>query len=132
MDTKLIATKKHKIHKAILRFLCLFAADTLILDHDLRSLEVESKSHLLQSLGAHRVAELRFVPRIEHQETAAARADERLQSSSIVSHQPKRQTGAGQAVGNVVTAPGRKTIDFPVRQFDREDLDIPAFLRKRG
>ncbi len=44
----------------------------------------------------------------------------------------KRQTGAGQAVGNVVTAPGRKTIDFPVRQFDREDLDIPAFLRKRG
>lgn len=46
----------------------------------------------------------------------------------------KRQTnvGQGQAVGNVVTAPGRKTIDFPVRQFDREDLDIPAFLRKRG
>ncbi len=44
----------------------------------------------------------------------------------------KRQTGAGQAVGNVVTAPGRKTIDFPVRQFDREDLDIPAFLRKRA
>jgi len=44
----------------------------------------------------------------------------------------KRQTGAGQAIGNVVTAPGRKTIDFPVRQFDREDLDIPAFLRKRG
>lgn len=41
-------------------------------------------------------------------------------------------TGQGQAVGNVVTAPGRKTIDFPVRQFDREDLDIPAFLRKRG
>jgi cell division protein FtsZ len=44
----------------------------------------------------------------------------------------RRQTGAGQAVGNVLTAPGRKTIDFPVRQFDREDLDIPAFLRKRG
>ncbi len=44
----------------------------------------------------------------------------------------KRQTGAGQAVGNVVSAPGRKTIDFPVRQFDRDDLDIPAFLRKRG
>jgi cell division protein FtsZ len=44
----------------------------------------------------------------------------------------KRQTGAGQAVGNVVTAPARKTIDFPARQFDREDLDIPAFLRKRG
>jgi cell division protein FtsZ len=44
----------------------------------------------------------------------------------------KRQTGAGQAVGNVVAAPARKTIDFPVRQFDREDLDIPAFLRKRG
>ncbi len=44
----------------------------------------------------------------------------------------KRQTGAGQAVGNVVTAPGRKTIDFPVREFNREDLDIPAFLRKRG
>jgi cell division protein FtsZ len=43
----------------------------------------------------------------------------------------KRQTGAGLAIGNVVTAPGRKTIDFPVRQFDREDLDIPAFLRKR-
>jgi cell division protein FtsZ len=44
----------------------------------------------------------------------------------------KRQIGAGQAIGNVVTAPARKTIDFPVRQFDREDLDIPAFLRKRG
>lgn len=44
----------------------------------------------------------------------------------------KRQAGAGQAIGNVVTAPTRKTIDFPVRQFDREDLDIPAFLRKRG
>ncbi len=45
----------------------------------------------------------------------------------------KRQTGAGQAIGNVVAAPGKKTIDFPVRpQFDREDLDIPAFLRKRG
>ena len=44
----------------------------------------------------------------------------------------RHQTGAGQAVGNVVTAPARKTIDFPVRQFDREDLDIPAFLRKRG
>ena len=44
----------------------------------------------------------------------------------------KRQTGAGQAIGNVVTAPARKTIDFPVRQFDREDLDIPSFLRKRG
>ncbi len=40
--------------------------------------------------------------------------------------------GQGQAVGNVVTAPGRKTIDVPVRHFDREDLDIPAFLRKRG
>jgi cell division protein FtsZ len=44
----------------------------------------------------------------------------------------KRQTGAGQAVGNTMTAPARKTIDFPTRQFDREDLDIPAFLRKRG
>jgi len=44
----------------------------------------------------------------------------------------RQQAGAGQAVGNVVTAPARKTIDFPVRQFDREDLDIPAFLRKRG
>lgn len=41
-------------------------------------------------------------------------------------------TGAGVAAGNVVAAPGKKTIDFPVRQFDREDLDIPAFLRKRG
>ncbi|MBI5029664.1 MAG: cell division protein FtsZ [Chloroflexi bacterium] len=47
----------------------------------------------------------------------------------------KRQTGAGQTVGNVVSAPGRKTIDFPVQvrqQVDREDLDIPAFLRKRA
>ncbi len=41
-------------------------------------------------------------------------------------------TGSGVAAGNVVAAPGKKTIDFPVRQFDREDLDIPAFLRKRG
>lgn len=44
----------------------------------------------------------------------------------------RKQTGAGTAAGNVVAAPGKKTIDFPVRQFDREDLDIPAFLRKRG
>ncbi len=44
----------------------------------------------------------------------------------------KKQTGAGTATGNVVVAPGKKTIEFPVRQFDREDLDIPAFLRKRG
>ena len=44
----------------------------------------------------------------------------------------KKQTGAGTASGNVVAAPGKKTIDFPVRQFDREDIDIPAFLRRRG
>ena len=50
----------------------------------------------------------------------------------------KRQTGAGQAVGNVVTAPARKTIEFPVRPeaparaINHEELDIPAFLRKRG
>lgn len=44
----------------------------------------------------------------------------------------KKQTGAGTTTGNVVAAPGKKTIDFPVRQFDREDIDIPAFLRKRG
>ena len=44
----------------------------------------------------------------------------------------KRQPGSGVTAGNVVAAPGKKTIDFPVRQFDREDLDIPAFLRKRG
>lgn len=46
--------------------------------------------------------------------------------------QAKRQSGAGVATGNVVVAPGKKTIDFPVRHFDREDLDIPAFLRKRA
>jgi cell division protein FtsZ len=44
----------------------------------------------------------------------------------------KKQTGTGTTSGNVVVAPGKKTIDFPVRQFDREDLDIPAFLRKRN
>ncbi len=44
----------------------------------------------------------------------------------------KRQAGAGVTQGNTVAAPGKKTIDFPVRQFDREDIDIPAFLRKRG
>jgi len=47
----------------------------------------------------------------------------------------KRQPGTGQTIGNVVSAPGRKTIEFPVQarqQLDREDLDIPAFLRKRG
>lgn len=46
----------------------------------------------------------------------------------------KRQTGAGQAVGNVVSAPGRKMIEFPtpqVRQANSEDLDIPSFLRRR-
>jgi cell division protein FtsZ len=45
--------------------------------------------------------------------------------------QAKKQTG-GRTAENVVTAPGRKTIEFPVRQFNREDLDIPAFLRKHG
>ena len=44
----------------------------------------------------------------------------------------KRQAGATPAVGSVLTGPARKTIDFPARPFDREDLDIPAFLRKRG
>ena len=44
----------------------------------------------------------------------------------------KRMSGAGTTAGNVVAAPGKKTIDFPVRQFDREDLDVPAFLRKRS
>ncbi len=45
----------------------------------------------------------------------------------------KRQVGGGHAVGNVIAAPGKKTIDFPVRTFDTpEELDIPAFLRKRG
>lgn len=42
----------------------------------------------------------------------------------------KRQYGGGIA-GNVLMAPGRKTIDFPVQRFDQDDLDIPAFLRKR-
>jgi cell division protein FtsZ len=44
----------------------------------------------------------------------------------------KRQTGGGQAVGNVIAAPGKKTLEFPVRTFEtQEELDIPAFLRKR-
>jgi len=43
----------------------------------------------------------------------------------------KRQTiGAGVTSGNVIAAPGRKTIDFPVPHFDNQDLDIPAFLRR--
>lgn len=46
--------------------------------------------------------------------------------------QAKRQIGGGQMSGNIVAAPGKKTIDFPVRQFDREDIDIPPFLRKRA
>jgi cell division protein FtsZ len=48
----------------------------------------------------------------------------------------KRQTGAGSATSNVLAAPGRKMIDFPVqaaaRQLNHDDLDIPAFLRKRA
>ena len=46
----------------------------------------------------------------------------------------KRLTNSNQVPSNVLVAPGRKTIDFPVqaRQIDREELDIPAFLRKRG
>lgn len=48
----------------------------------------------------------------------------------------KRLTGAGQPT-NMLVAPGRKMIDFPVqaavgRNANHEDLDIPAFLRKRG
>jgi cell division protein FtsZ len=47
----------------------------------------------------------------------------------------KRLTGSGQAASNVVVAPGRKTIDFPtvVRPPSNKDdeLDIPAFLRRR-
>ncbi|HEY6042032.1 MAG TPA: cell division protein FtsZ [Anaerolineae bacterium] len=46
--------------------------------------------------------------------------------------QAKKQIGGGQLTGNLVAAPGKKTIDFPVRQFDREDIDIPPFLRKRA
>lgn len=43
----------------------------------------------------------------------------------------KRQAvGAGMTSGNVIAAPGRKTIDFPIQHFDQQDLDIPAFLRK--
>lgn len=44
----------------------------------------------------------------------------------------KRQTvGAGLTSGNVIAAPGRKTIDFPVPHFEnQQDLDIPAFLRR--
>jgi cell division protein FtsZ len=42
-----------------------------------------------------------------------------------------KQLGMGKTEGNVVTAPSRKTIDFPTRQFNNEDLDIPAFLRRR-
>lgn len=47
----------------------------------------------------------------------------------------KRQPGAGQAISNMLVAPGRKMIDFPVsasRQIHFEDLDIPSFLRKRA
>lgn len=44
----------------------------------------------------------------------------------------KRQLGSGKAEGNVLTAPSRKLIDFPVRQFNNDDLDIPAFLRRRA
>ena len=47
----------------------------------------------------------------------------------------KRQTGANPATSNVLVAPSRKMIDFPVppaaRQINHDDLDIPAFLRKR-
>ncbi len=44
----------------------------------------------------------------------------------------KRQGGGGQVVGNVLAAPGKKMIEFPVRSFEtQEELDIPAFLRKR-
>ena len=46
----------------------------------------------------------------------------------------KRQTGAGQAISNIVAAPGRKTIEFPmlVHPLTKEDeLDVPAFLRRR-
>ena len=42
-----------------------------------------------------------------------------------------KHMGMGKTEGNVVTAPSRKTIDFPVRSFSNEDLDIPAFLRRR-
>jgi len=49
----------------------------------------------------------------------------------------KRQTGSGQAASNVVVAPGRKTIEFPTvaaRPVIAKDdeLDIPAFLRRRA
>jgi len=50
----------------------------------------------------------------------------------------KQQPGAGSTVGNVVSGPTRKVIEFPTqpppqsRQIDQTDLDIPSFLRKRG
>lgn len=47
----------------------------------------------------------------------------------------KRQVGSGQAASNVVVAPGRKTIEFPIIMrppIQDDELDIPAFLRRRA
>ena len=45
-----------------------------------------------------------------------------------------RQTGASQPQPSQPAQPQqpkpKEPIDFPVRSFDREDLDIPAFLRR--
>ncbi len=40
-------------------------------------------------------------------------------------------TPAQPATPPTTTAPG-KTIEFPVRTFDRDDLEVPAFLRRTG
>jgi cell division protein FtsZ len=42
------------------------------------------------------------------------------------------ETAAAQKRPYVAGSDTRKTIEFPVRQFDRNDLDIPAFLRRRN
>lgn len=47
----------------------------------------------------------------------------------------KRQQSTGQAMGNVVAAPGRRTIEFPTilrPPPQDDDLDIPSFLRRRA
>src|ERR1017187_4258560 len=48
----------------------------LVLRHHLAPLEVEAEADLLQAFFAHRVAEFSLVAGIEHQETAAAGANE--------------------------------------------------------
>jgi len=58
-------------------------------------------------------------------------APSRQQPTQAAPQQPPQQPPDQRQGGNSGTRLHEKVKDFPVRNYDREDLDIPAFLRRR-